>query len=547
MDKSYHFNYEKTLETSYCFDDVLLRPKESDIASRSEIDLGIDLGIKHRSLKLRIPLISSPMDTVTESKMAINMALNGGIGIIHRYMTIYEQITEITKVKRHINYIFPEPYQLKNLITYQGILNHIEKTGVSTICIYSMNSPFPKFEGIITNRDLQKLEVLPIESIINKTLKELDEEYNIITTFDKLIYVTYNHQYYKNMIKDNTSANFEDCMVEARDLLNKHNIEKLPIFKMNEDGTTSHTILGMITRRSIEHYFNNRTCAALDKSGSLVVGAAIGIRGEYLEDAKKLVKAGVDLLCIDVANGHNTHTIKAVEEIRNLFPDTVIMVGNVCTGQGFHKLAKSDCDCIRVGIGNGSICSTRLETGAGFGQFSAVNECYDIKTRLFLDTHIICDGGSLGKTGNKVKALASGSSAIIMGKTLASCEESPGSIIIRNGKRMKYYRGMASTMANISKREKQMKEDCASTITRYNNRKRKAITQTAEGVDGVIDLKGSVEETLQQICGGIRSGLSYQGCRSIEELHKLRKNYKLRWGVITSIGMSETGIRVKTF
>lgn len=547
MEKCFHFNYENTLQTSYCFDDVLLRPGESDIASRSEIDLGIDLGTKHRSLKLKIPLISSPMDTVTESKMAINMALNGGIGIIHRYMTVYEQIAEITKVKRHINYIFPDPYNVNNLMTYQGILNHIEKTGVSTICLFSRNPPFPKFEGIITNRDLQKLEVMPIESIINKTVKELDEEYHIITPFDKLIYVSYNHQYYKDMIKDNTSPHFEECMVEARNLMNENNIEKIPIFKMNEDGSPSHTILGMITRRSIEHYFNNRTRAALDKSGSLVVGAAIGIRGEYLEDAKKLVESGVDLLCIDVANGHNTHTIKAVEEVRKLFPDIVIMVGNVCTGNGFYKLAKSDCDCIRVGIGNGSICSTRLETGVGFGQFSSVNECYDIKTRYFLETNIICDGGSLGKTGNKVKALASGSSAIIMGKTLASCEESPGSIIIRNGKRMKYYRGMASTMANISKREKQMKEDCTSTITRYNNRKRKAITQTAEGVDGVIDLKGSVEETLQQICGGIRSGLSYQGCRTIKELHELRKNNKLRWGVITSIGMGETGIRVKTF
>lgn len=547
MEKCFHFNYEKTLETSYCFDDVLLRPRESDIASRSEIDLGVNLGTKHRSLKLKIPLISSPMDTVTESKMAINMALNGGIGIIHRYMTVYEQITEITKVKRHINYIFPDPYKVNNLITYQGILNHIEKTGVTTICIFSKNPPFPKFEGIITNRNLQKLEVLPIESIINKTVKELDEEYHIMTPFDKLIYMSYNHQYYKDMIKDNTSPHFEDCMVEARDLMNENNIEKIPIFKMDEGGNPTNIILGIITRRSIEHYFNNRTRAALDKSGSLVVGAAIGIRGEYLEDAKKLVEAGVDLLCIDVANGHNTRTIKAVEEVRKLFPDIVIMVGNVCTGHGYYKLAKSDCDCIRVGIGNGSICSTRLETGVGFGQFSSVNECYDIKRRYFLDTHIICDGGSLGKTGNKVKALASGSSAIIMGKTLASCEESPGSIIIRNGKRMKYYRGMASTMANISKREKQMKEDCASTITRYNNRKRKAITQTAEGVDGVIDLKGSVEETLNQICGAIRSGLSYQGCRSIEELHELRKNYELRWGVITSIGMSETGIRVKTF
>ena len=229
------------------------------------------------------------------------------------------------------------------------------------------------------------------------------------------------------------------------------------------------------------------------------------------------------------------------------------MVGNVCTAEGFYNLANADCDCIRVGIGNSSICSTRLETGVGFGQFSSVNECYDTKTRYCIDTHIICDGGSLGKTGNKVKALASGSSAIIMGKTLASCEESPGSIIIRNGKRMKYYRGMASTMANISKNEKINKNITNGTSTYESiiniskNRKRKAITQTAEGVDGVVELKGSVEEILTQICGGIRSGFSYQGCKNIKELHKLRRQYKLEWGTVTAIGMNETGIRVKTF
>ena len=538
-------NYEKTLYPSYCFDDVLLRPRESDVKSRSDINLDINLGTKHRSLKLKIPLISSPMDTVTGSQMAITMALNGGIGIIHRYMSIYELVDEIKKVKRHINYIFPDPYKLGITTTYKGILNHIEKTGVFTICITSHKPPFPKFEGIITNRDLRKLEAIPIQEIINKTIEELDKEYHIITPFKKLVSIKYTNKSYRNMIKDKSSPEFEDCMTLARNLMNENNIEKIPIFEKGSKGRDTHHILGMITRRSIEHYFNNRSKAALDKNGSLVVGAAIGIRKDYLENAKKLVEANVDLLCIDVANGHNTNTINAVKEVRNLFPNIIIMVGNVCTGEGFYQLSKVDCDCIRVGIGNGSICSTRLETGVGFGQFSSINECYDVKIKESLDTHIICDGGSLGKTGNKVKALASGSSAIMMGKTLGSCEESPGRIITSNGKRMKYYRGMASTMANISKHEKQNTEDYNYNVT-LTNRKRKTITQTAEGVDGLVELKGSVEDVLYQICGGIRSGLSYQGCYSIEELHNLRKQYKIQWGTVTAIGMSETGIRVKT-
>jgi IMP dehydrogenase len=556
------------LRPSYCFDDVLLRPRNSAIESRRDIDLSIDIGTKHRSLKLKTPLISSPMDTVTGSNMAISMALNGGLGIIHRYMPIHNQISEVLNVKRYINYIFLDPYKLDINTTYKGIINHINKTGVKTVCITSrVPPPFNKFIGIITNRDLQKLESLPLNVIIDKTLKELNDEYNIITSFNKMIYIAYEKETYKDMLKDKLGIKFEECMIKARKLMNDNSIEKIPIVlktskcklevkeNINDDvmeNANVNEILGMITRRSIEHYFNNRTRAALDSNGSLVVGAAIGIRDNYLENAKKLVVAGVDLLCIDVANGHNVYTINAVKKVRALFPDIIIMVGNVCTGAGFLKLANTDCDCIRVGIGNGSICSTRLETGNGYGQFSSINECYDIKNRHLLTTHIICDGGSLGKTGNKVKALASGAIAIIMGKTLACCEESPGSIIIRNGKRMKYYRGMASTMATISKDELLSNEinnevySGSNSDSDSNNKRKRQIT-TAEGVDGIVDLNGSVEDVINQINGGVRSGLSYQGCKTIKELHKLRKFYKLEWGIVSSIGMSETGIRVKTF
>jgi IMP dehydrogenase len=212
-------------------------------------------------------------------------------------------------------------------------------------------------------------------------------------------------------------------------------------------------------------------------------------------------------------------------------------VGNVCNWQGYAELAKYDVDCIRVGVGNGSICTTRLETGIGKGQFSAVSECFQYKVKNGVMPNIICDGGSLGKTGNKVKALACGSSAVMLGRTLASTEESPGQIIFRNGKRFKYIRGMASTMANLSKQEKTDSTRGKSLKTKF----------TAEGVDGEQELSGSVVDLIEQINGGIKSGMSYLGCETIKQLHDKAQNREIIFNMVTSIGMSETGIRVKTY
>ena len=251
-----------------------------------------------------------------------------------------------------------------------------------------------------------------------------------------------------------------------------------------------------------------------------------------------LVAAQVDLICVDVANGYNEYTAKAIHQIRSKYPALVIMAGNVCNAAGFEFLADPmlDVDCIRVGIGNGSICTTRLETGIGKGQFSAVLECFQSKVNNphFL-SHIICDGGSLGKTGNKVKALAAGAVAVMLGRTLASTEESPGQIIYRNGKRFKYIRGMASTMASLSSQEKlkKFKSDISS--------------MTSEGVDGEQELTGSVIDLLEQIKGGLRSGLSYLGAHTIGQLHEKAVKQEIRFNLVSSIGMSETGIRVKTY
>jgi IMP dehydrogenase len=346
------------------------------------------------------------------------------------------------------------------------------------------------------------------------------------------------------------NSTFTYIMTQARDMMNRYAVEKIPIFKVLNNCETQ-LLYGLVTRRSVQHYFDNQSMSCLDKSGRLCVGAAVGIRPGYLEHVEALVNVGVDLVCVDVANGHNMHTIDAVGQIRRQFPDLIIMAGNICTLDGYKRLAAVGTDCIRIGIGNGSICTTRLETGNGFGQWSALKECADYIYYHSQATQnnnpnpntlpkLICDGGTLGKTGNKVKALAIGACAIMMGRTLASCEESPGQIITRNGKRMKYFRGMASTMANLSKQE--ALQSCSGPA----KKKAKLETDfTAEGVDGVVDLKGSVLDVVKQIVGGLKSGLSYQGVYSITELHNIYNT--IEWALSTTIGQSETGIRVSTF
>ena len=326
---------------------------------------------------------------------------------------------------------------------------------------------------------------------------------------------------------------YDDILIQAKAQMINHRYEKIPILEKG-----SHRLLGLVTLKNIRHWENNKSKACIDTNGALCVGAAVGIVGDSEARLDALVAAQVDLICVDVANGYNEYTAQAIRRIRSKYPSLVIMAGNVCNSSGFEFLADPslDVDCIRVGIGNGSICTTRLETGIGKGQFSAVQECFQTKVNNpALQAHIICDGGSLGKTGNKVKALAAGSVAVMLGRTLASTEESPGQIIYRNGKRFKYIRGMASTMASLSNQEKSKKF------------KADLSGMTSEGVDGEQELTGSVLDLIDQIKGGLRSGLSYLGAHSIQQLHTKAIKREIKFNLGTSIGMAETGIRVKTY
>jgi len=489
----------------------MLEPLYSNIASRSTISLETNIGTNGRNLVLKTPLISSPMDTVTEKDMAIKMALAGGLGIIHRYMDIDEQVAHVVTVKRFLQYIIQEPYRVTPNTKYAEIEQLSERYNVFSFCVVS-SLETNEFIGIITRRDIEYMKHCIANG--NNTLD--------ITVADVI-------SKQKNSLIKLDMANLttlENTLKIAKELMLQNRIEKIPIIK----GTI---LAGLITLNNINHYENNKSKACVDANGALCVGASIGIIGDYLERLDKLIQAGVDLICVDVANGFNENVFNAIRIIRSKYPAIVLMAGNVCNSQGYDALSEFDVDCIRVGVGNGSICTTRLETGIGKGQFSAVSECF--RNKILLEDlnkrampNIICDGGSLGKTGNKVKALACGSSAIMLGRTLASTEESPGQIIFRNGRRFKYIRGMASTMANLSKQEK------TDVGIRASSKKLKT-NFTSEGVDGEQELTGSVSDLLEQINGGIKSGMSYLGCENILQLHRKSANEEIKFNLVTSI------------
>lgn len=518
------------LGSSLCFDDVLMEPLYSSIESRSSISLEINIATNGRRLVLKTPLISSPMDTVSETEMAIKMALSGGLGIIHRYMSIDDEVLQVIKVKRFLQYIIENPYRVYPDTTLEEIENYINQYNVSTYCVVKSENDSTLI-GILTRRDIENMRYhLGGENgfVYNNVLPQLASEMKV-ADFMSIPSISIESS------TEELQSKPEMLLKLAKEFMMINKCEKIPIVHKN-------VLIGLITLKNIKHWENNKSKACIDISGALCVGAAIGIIDDYKERLNALVNAGVDLICVDVANGFNSNVISTVKEIRALYPKLPLMVGNVCNWQGYEALASLDIDCIRVGVGNGSICTTRLETGIGKGQFSAVAECFRYKTINYKLPNIICDGGSLGKTGNKVKALACGSVAIMLGRTLASTEESPGQIIFRNGKKFKYIRGMASTMANLSKQEKTL------TISEGNSLKRKLKTNfTAEGVDGEQELTGSVVDLIEQINGGLKSGLSYLGCINIEQLHQKNIKNEIKFNIVSTIGMTETGIRVKTY
>ena len=473
------------IQESLSFDDVLIEPRYSNIQSRKSIDIESRLT---KNISLNLPLISSPMDTITGSEMAIQMAINGGLGIIHRYNTIEQQTDMIKKVKRYLSFIIENPYTICCLETVSKLLDRIKIDKVNSYIVVDING---LFIGLVTKRDLAahlisgKSNNIFISDIMNQDIITVEED----------------------ITRD-----------EAIKIMNQHKIEKLPVIVGGE-------VKGLIIYNNLLEYAKNKDRYSLDLNGKLLVGASVGIVDDYLERSKALVEAGCNILCVDVANGFNEKVKTVIQELKELNVD--IMAGNVCNPQGFEFLCQAGADCIRVGIGNGSICSTRLVTGVGSGQFTSLMKCREIARKY--NVGMISDGGHLGKDGNIAKAFIVGSDVMMLGKTLAATDETPGNIIYRNNRRVKCYRGMASAMAMISKAEMTNKE--------YNG------SQNPEGADIEVEIKGPVSEILQRIESSIKSTMSYVGCVNTEKLREVEKDIVYNR---QSIGvMSETSIRGK--
>jgi len=445
------------------FDDVLLVPKYSDITSRSQTDLTTKLS---RNISINIPFVSANMDTVTESTMAVAMARAGGIGILHRFLTIEEQAHEVLKVKRSGSIMIENPYSITSDKSVQDALDYATDMEISGLLVVDSYS---KLIGIITERDLLFADPkLRIEDV---------------------------------MTKDVVTAKFGVSLDESKEILHKHRIEKLPI--VDDSGL----IKGLITSKDITNNadFPN---ASKDKKGRPLVGAAVGVKGDFLERSESLLEAGVDVLVVDIAHGHSENAISTIRNIKKAFPDCELIAGNIATAQGTEDLIKAGVDAVKVGVGSGSICITRVITGSGVPQLTAVVDCAKIGKDYGIP--IISDGGTR-TSGDATKALASGASSVMIGSMLGGTDESPGTVLTKNGKRFKVYRGMASLAASIGRKSKET--GSISLDDDLND-------YVAEGVEAMVPYKGTVTDILKQLTGGIRSGLSYCGAHTITQMQE---------------------------
>ena len=447
------------------FDDVLLVPKFSDISSRSQTNLSTKLS---RNISLNVPLISANMDTVTEAPMAVIMAREGGIGIIHRFLTIEEEVNQVLKVKRSGSVMIENPYTIQPEQTIQNAFNLMNEKGISGLLVTNNDS---SLAGILTERD-----VLFESSNSSKLVMEL-------------------------MTKDVITAHVGIDMEQAKLVLKNNRIEKLPLIDENNH------VKGLITSQDIAD-LEKYPDASKDKKGRPLVGAAVGVKGDFMERTEALIEAGTDVLVVDIAHGHSENAINTIKNIKKAFPDCELIAGNVATSKGTEDLIKAGVDAVKVGVGSGSICITRVITGSGVPQLTAVLDCAKIGKKHNIP--IISDGGTR-TSGDATKALAAGASSIMVGSILGGTDESPGSTITKNGKRFKIYRGMASLGASIGRKSKETGTfDLTEDLNDY----------VAEGVEAMVPYKGSVTDLIVQITGGIRSGLSYCGAHNIKQMHE---------------------------
>ncbi len=451
-------------DVALTYDDVLLVPQFSDIPSRRKLSTQTRLT---PTITLQIPIVSANMDTVTEAEMAIAMARHGGIGIIHRFMPIEEQVAQVERVKRAESFVVEEPITLTTRHTVGDARRMMDETGTGGILILDENR---RLVGIVTSRDMlfEQDDQRPLTEIMSR---------NLIT------------------------APPGTTLQEAAAILHRHRIEKLPL--VDEQGA----LVGLITLKDILK-ITEFPKATKDAKGRLAVGAAVGVKERELKRVEALLEAGADCVVVDIAHGDSQLEIEMIRAIRRHFPQAQIIGGNVATAEATQRLIDAGADAVKVGVGPGSICITRLVAGAGVPQLSAIMECAAVARPQGIP--IIADGG-IRTSGDIVKALAAGASTVMIGSLLAGTDESPGLMMTRKGHRYKVSRGMASLQANILRKIREGEE----WITQEEIE-----DYVSEGVEAAVPYRGPVREVLKQLVGGLQSGMSYCGAHSVDELYE---------------------------
>ena len=447
------------IRKAYTFDDLLLVPQRSSVLPR-ETDISTKLT---RSISLNIPIVSAAMDTVTEAEMAISMAKNGGIGIIHRNMPSEVQVSMVRKVKRSESWIIEDPVVISPEDSIERAYEVMKREGISGLPVTDSNG---KLVGMLTRKDLLFAE--------NRGGKVKD----IMT---------------KNVIYANEKITKE----EAYSLLRKHKLEKLPL--VDEQGRLKKLVTLKDLRKKREHPY-----ATLDEYGRLMVGAAVGVSDKDKEQAERLKDAGVDVIVVDTAHGHSERVIEMVKWLKKNIPEIQVIAGNIATSEAYLDLVEAGADGVKVGVGPGSICTTRIVAGVGVPQLSAIMDIFEVRVKE--DVPIIADGG-IRYSGDIVKALAAGADSVMLGNLLAGTDESPGDTIILEGRRYKTYRGMGSLGAlTETGGARYFQEGSAKFVP--------------EGVEGMVPYKGPLSDVLFQLTGGVRSGMGYVGARNLKELRE---------------------------
>lgn len=465
----------KILKEALTFDDVLLIPKKSDVLPK-DVNTSTYLTAK---VKLNIPIMSAGMDTVTEHEMAIALARQGGIGIIHKNMSIEEQALEVDKVKRSEHGVIKDPFSLTKEKTIRDADELMERYRISGVPIVDENK---KLVGIITNRDIR------FEDDFSKKIEDAMTSKHLIT------------------------GRVGVSLKEAQDILRKYKIEKLPI--VDENGILD----GLITIKDIEKKIKFPN-SAKDENGRLLCGAAVGVTHDMMDRVDALKEKNVDVIVIDTAHGHSHGVLDAIGKVKSAYPDLQVIAGNVATKEATKALIDAGADCVKVGIGPGSICTTRVVAGIGVPQITAIMDCYEEASKYGIP--IIADGG-IKYSGDLVKAIAAGGSVVMIGSLLAGTKESPGEIVLYKGRSFKSYRGMGSLAAmEHGSKDRYFQEDAKKLVP--------------EGVEGIVAYKGEAADLIFQLVGGLRSGMGYCGAATIKDLTDNSEFLK-----ITAAGLRES-------